>query len=70
MTKTLYDTDFVEWTARTAELVRKRRFEEVDLENLAEEIADLGNSEQSAVKSQLSRMLMHLVKERIRPERA
>ena len=69
-TKTLYDTDFVEWTARTAQLVREGRFEEVDVENLAEEIADLGNSERSAVGSQLSRMLMHLVKERIQPERA
>ena len=69
-TKTLYDTDFVEWTARTAQLVREGRFEEVDVENLAEEIADLGNSERSAVGSQFSRMLMHLVKERIQPERA
>jgi len=68
--KTLYDTDFVEWTARTAELIREGRLGEVDLENLAEEIADLGNSERSAVASQLSRMLMHLVKERIQPERA
>jgi hypothetical protein len=69
-TKTLYDTDFVEWTAHTAQLVREGRFEELDLENLAEEIEDLGKSDRSAVRSQLSRMLMHLVKERIQPERA
>jgi len=44
-TKTLYDTDFVEWTARTAELQREGRFEDIDLENLAEEVEDLGKSE-------------------------
>jgi hypothetical protein len=69
-TKTLYETDFVEWSGRTAQLIRERRFDELDLENLAEEIQDLGNSERSAVASQLSRMLMHLVKEQIQPERA
>lgn len=69
-TKTLYDTDFVEWTARTAQLLREGRFEEVDLENLAEEVEDLGKSDRSAVRSQLARMLLHLVKERIQPERS
>ena len=68
-TKTLYDTDFVEWTAHTAELLRKARFDEVDLEHLVEEIQDLGLSERSAVWSQLRRMLMHLVKMKIQPER-
>ncbi len=68
-TKTLYGTDFVDWTARTAELLREGRYDEVDLENLAEEIEDLGKSERPAVGSQLHRMLKHLVKQRIQPER-
>jgi hypothetical protein len=69
-TKTLYDTDFVEWSARTAELVRAGRFQDVDLEHLAEEIEDLGKGDQRAVRSQLARMLIHLLKQRIQPERA
>lgn len=68
-TKTLYDTDFVEWTAQTAELLRGGRLDQADLEHAAEEIEDLGKSERSAVASQLHRMLMHLVKQRIQPER-
>jgi hypothetical protein len=68
-TKTLYDTDFVEWTARTAELLRARRFDELDLEQLVEEIEDLGKSDRSAVRSQLLRMLLHLLKRRIQPQR-
>jgi hypothetical protein len=69
-TKALYDTDFVEWAARTGDLLRQGRFAEVDLQNVAEEIEDLGKSERSAVRSQLRRMLVHLVKSRIQPERS
>ena len=31
--KTLYGTDFAEWSAQTAELLRERRFDEIDIEN-------------------------------------
>jgi Domain of unknown function DUF29 len=69
LTKTLYDTDFVEWAAHMAELLRQGRLDDLDLEHIAEEMEDLGNSERSAVSSQLHRMLKHLVKQRIQPER-
>jgi hypothetical protein len=68
-TKTLYDTDFAEWTARTADLLRQGRLDAADVENVAEEIEDLGKSERFAVRSQLLRIMMHLVKQRIQPER-
>jgi hypothetical protein len=70
VTKSLYDTDFVEWTAYASELLRQGRFDEIDLENLIEEIEDLGKSEQSAVLLQLTRMVMHLVKHTIQPQRS
>ena len=69
-TKTLYDTDFVEWTAHVAGMLLQGRIDEVDLEHIAEEIADLGKSERSAVRSQLHRMLMHLIKQKIQPEKS
>jgi hypothetical protein len=67
--KSLYDTDFLEWTAQVAELLRAGRFDEIDIENLATETEDLGKSQQSAVISQLSRMMAHLIKQKIQPER-
>jgi hypothetical protein len=70
VTKTLYDTDFVEWAAATAELLRQRRFDDVDWDHLIEEIVSLGQSDERAARSQLRRMLMHLIKMRIQPERA
>jgi len=69
-TKSLYETDFVEWVARMADLLRRGRLSELDLANVAEEIEDLGKSERSAVRSQLRRMLVHLLKSRIQPERS
>jgi hypothetical protein len=67
-TKTLYDTDFVEWTAHTAALLRAGQLDAVDLEHLAEEIEDLGKSEQHTVMSHLSRLLQHQIKRKIQPE--
>lgn len=67
--KTLYGTDFAEWASQTAELLRQRRFDEIDIENVAEEIRSLGDSEWKRARSQLRRMLMHLIKQRIQPER-
>ncbi len=67
--KSLYDTDFVEWTAHTAEMLRSGRIEEIDIEHLAEEIEDLGKSDRRGVSSQLRRMLLHMVKQRMQPER-
>jgi hypothetical protein len=69
-TKTLYDTDFAAWSARTAELVREGRLDEVDLAHIAEEIEDLGKRERRTVRSQLRRMLTHLAKQQLQPERA
>jgi len=50
--------------------LRRSRLAELDLENVAGEIEDLGKSERSAVRSQLRRMLLHLVKSRIQPGRS
>lgn len=67
-TKTLYDADFAEWSARTAELLRAGRLDEVDLAVVAEEIGDLGKSERRALYSQLQRIVAHLLKMRYQPE--
>ena len=69
-TKTLYETDFVEWADHTAELLRQGKFDEVDLEHLIDEVEGLKGSDRDAVVSQRRRMLLPLIKERIQPERA
>src|ERR1700746_41285 len=59
-----YDDDFYAWTQYQAEVLRSmpvadNRF---DRENVAEEIEDLGKSERDAVRSQVRRIIEHLLK--------
>ncbi|MBV8729646.1 MAG: DUF29 domain-containing protein [Acidobacteriia bacterium] len=68
-TKTLYETDFVEWADHTAELLRQRKFDEIDLEHLVEEVEGLAGSDRHAVSAQLLRLMKHLVKQQIQPQR-
>src|ERR1035438_8382046 len=67
--KTLYETDFAEWSDRTAQLLRAGRFDELEIENVAEEIAGLGRAERKAVRSQLQRLMMHKIKQQLQPDR-
>jgi Domain of unknown function DUF29 len=68
-TKTPYDTDFVAWAEETAALVRAGRLDEVDLEHVAEELEGLSGAQRKSVLSQLHRMIKHLIKQKIQPER-
>lgn len=58
----LYEQDFVAWSDKQALLLEQQRYEELDLANLVEEVKDLGNRHRDAIESQLTRLLMHLLK--------
>lgn len=66
---TTYTTDFNLWIQRTTHLLRERRWHEIDLEHLIEEIEDLGKSERRGIASQLTRLLLHLLKWQYQPQR-
>jgi hypothetical protein len=57
-----YTQDFSLWAQQTAKFLRERRWQEIDLEHLIEEVEDLGKSERRGVASQLTRLLLHLLK--------
>jgi hypothetical protein len=58
-----YDQDFYVWTEVQAELLRQRRFDELDLPNLIEEVEGLGDSKKSAVLSSNATVVIeHLLK--------
>ena len=65
---TPYETDVVAWAEAQAEALRAGRLEDLDLENLAEEIADVGRREAEAVESHLETLVMHLLKWRHDPD--
>jgi hypothetical protein len=58
----LYEDDFALWAERQATILRARRFEELDLENLIEEVEDLGRRERDTVESYVETVLEHLLK--------
>jgi hypothetical protein len=57
-----YDQDFHAWTQRTAELLRAGRFEEADIEHVAEEIEDMGRREMRELNSRIQVLMAHLLK--------
>ena len=70
----LYDEDIYAWAQQQAEALRRlaesRRElpNELDLENVAEEIEDVGKSELSQVESFIRLILIHLAKLRSAPQ--
>lgn len=57
-----YDTDFAAWARDTAQLLRERRFEEIDLDALIEEVEGLARADEHAIRSYLERLIEHLLK--------
>lgn len=64
-----YLTDFNLWIDKTAQLLREQRWHEIDVVHLIEEIEDLGKSERRSLSSQLTRLLLHLLKWQYQPQR-
>ena len=69
MTTTRYETDIIAWANEQAQLVRSGQFELLDLEHIAEEIEDVGKSEQRELASRMSLLIAHLLKWQFQPER-
>mgnify|MGYP003445974376 CR=1 FL=1 len=59
---TIYDEDYYLWIETTAKQLQERKFLEIDIDNLVEEIESMGRSEKSALKSNLVVVLIHLLK--------
>ncbi|KQO49225.1 MULTISPECIES: DUF29 domain-containing protein [unclassified Methylobacterium] len=63
-----YEDDFYSWLIQQADLLRARRFEELDLEHMAEELEDLSKSEFAKLQSTLRVLVMHMLKWDQQPE--
>ncbi len=58
----LYEKDFYAWSQENARLIRERKFSELDVENIAEEIEAMGKRDRRELVSRLAVLLMHLLK--------
>jgi len=57
----LYKIDDVQWLEETVELLKHRKFDDLDLEHLIEELEDLGSEKKNAVVSLLEQVIRHLL---------
>ena len=62
-----YDKDVILWSEEQARLLRARRFAELDLEHLADEIEDVGRSEKRELAKRMAVLLAHLIKWKSHP---
>ena len=67
--ESLYEQDYCLWLQSTIAALRSRSLEAVDIDNLVEELADLGRSERKAVYSNLRVLLIHLLKWKYQPQK-
>ena len=65
--KTAYETDLYLWVNQQAYLLRSLQFSQVDIENIAMELEDMGRSLQRELVSRLKVLLMHLLKWQYQP---
>ena len=65
----LYEQDFYAWIEERVGALRSGQTQRLDMENLAEEMEDMGRSQRRAVKSALIIILSHLLKYRHQPNR-
>ena len=65
----LYDRDFFEWIHCNAPLLRAGRFDQADIEHIAEELEDMGKGERRGLESRVEVLLLHLLKWQLQPNR-
>jgi hypothetical protein len=63
----LYDRDFHLWLETTADLLRQKKFDRLDLGHLIEEIEAMGRNEKRELYNRLIVLLMHLLKWEYQP---
>jgi Domain of unknown function DUF29 len=69
MTRPTYDTDFSAWAQAQAAALRDKDWAALDVEHLAEEIADLGHEQRHAVEGHLRVLLAYLLKWQYQPRK-
>ncbi len=69
VTANLYERDIVAWAKQQAHALRAGLFDQLDIEHLADEIDDVGKSEQRELIHRLAILIGHLLKWSYQPTR-
>ena len=66
---TEYEADIVAWANEQAALLRAGKFSALDIEHIADEVEDVGKSEQRELANRMAVLLVQLLKWSFQPER-
>jgi hypothetical protein len=67
--KKIYEQDFDQWLTITAQLLKEKEFNALDLENLINEIDSMGKNNKRELKNRLVVLIMHLLKWKYQPQK-
>lgn len=63
----MYESDIISWAQEQARFLRAGRYDLLDIEHIAEEIEDVGRSEQRELADRMVLLLAHLLKWQYQP---
>jgi hypothetical protein len=63
-----YEEDFYGWISASIALLKQKRFDEMDIDHLIEELEDMGNNKKHALVSRLAQLIFHLLKWQRQPD--
>jgi hypothetical protein len=66
---TLYEDDIIAWAEQQAALLRRGQWSQLDIDNIAEEIEDVGDRQKQELRSRMIVLLTHLLKWKFQPTR-
>ena len=66
---TAYNSDIVAWSKEQSYLLRSGNLSDIDIEHIAEEIEEVGKSEQRELANRMTVLMMHLLKWYFQPAR-
>jgi hypothetical protein len=66
---TRYKDDVIAWANEQAAFLRAGKFDALDIEHIADEVEDVGKSEQRELETRMALLLAHLLKWTFQPER-
>jgi hypothetical protein len=64
-----YDTDHILWAKDQAKAILERRFQDLDIERLADEVESLVRSERHSLRSAIQELMLHLLKWYYQPQK-
>ena len=64
-----YESDFSLWIEAQLDILRAKKFELLDLDNVIEEFESMGGNQRRELASKIEVLLMHLLKCRYQPEK-